>query len=91
MSDRSPAFLIRGKSDVAVRSDGSGSTSLHDYTAQHRDRVRILQLLVENEISRLAVWSNPASEIGRSSGPPIGNFEKSVTLVCSARYQVIAS
>jgi phosphatidylinositol 4-kinase len=59
---------------------GPGSTSLHDYSLQNKDRVRILTLLVESEISRLSVWCNPTNETGRS---PVqaGNIEKSVTQV----------
>ncbi|KAL7418401.1 Phosphatidylinositol 4-kinase stt4 [Cryptotrichosporon argae] len=60
ISDRAPAWPIRG------------SASLHDYATQHRDRVRLLQLLVENEVSRLNVWANPTNESGRTyaaSGP----------------------
>lgn len=59
---------------------GPGSTSLHDYNLQNKDRVRILTLLVESEISRLSVWCNPTNETGRS---PVqaGNIEKSVTQV----------
>ncbi|ORY33464.1 hypothetical protein BCR39DRAFT_520273 [Naematelia encephala] len=58
MSDRAPAFLV------------PGSTSLQDYTTLHRDRIRILQLLVESEISRLLVWYNPLNEPNRGSANP---------------------
>ncbi len=58
----------------------AGSTSLNDYTAQHRDRVRILQLLVENEMSRLSVWCNATNDAGRST-VAIGNLEKAVSQV----------
>jgi phosphatidylinositol 4-kinase len=68
MSDRSPAFLIRA------------SVSINDYSAQHRDRVRILQLLLENEIARLNVWWNPVNESGRGSGS-VGKYERSISTV----------
>jgi len=58
-----------------------GSTSLHDYTTQHRDRVKILQLLVENEVSRLAVWCNPLNESNRGTSAAVGNLERAVTPV----------
>lgn len=54
MRDREAAWLI------------PGSNSLQDYISQHRDRVRLLQLLVENEIHRLNVWANPANERSRN-------------------------
>ena len=49
----------------------AGSTTLHDYVAHHKDRVQILRLLVENEISRLNVWCNPTNETGRTTGADI--------------------
>lgn len=55
-----------------------GTTSMQDYIAQHRDRVRLLQLLVENEISRLNVWCNPANDRGRSIAT-VGAVESSVS------------
>ncbi|WVR07656.1 hypothetical protein IAU60_004698 [Kwoniella sp. DSM 27419] len=67
LSDRNPALLI------------SGSSSLHDYETLNRDRVKLLQLLVENEIQRLAVWCNPMNEPGRSNVPNAGNLERSTT------------
>ncbi|KAK4686496.1 phosphatidylinositol 4-kinase A, partial [Tremellales sp. Uapishka_1] len=65
MPDRSAAILV------------NGATNLHDYTLQHRDRVKILQLLVENEISRLSVWCNPANEGGRLA-VNVGAMERSI-------------
>ena len=62
----------------------TGSTSLHEYTVQHRDRVRILQLLVENEINRLSVWCNPVNEAGRTPAP--GALERSVTMVSKTTF-----
>ncbi|WVQ84613.1 hypothetical protein IAT38_006768 [Cryptococcus sp. DSM 104549] len=67
LADRTPAFLV------------PGATSIQDYTAQHKDRVKLLQLLVENEISRLAVWSNPVNEPGRPSAPTVGGLERATT------------
>ncbi len=83
MTDRSPAFIIRGELcyvQPCFQAESSGSTSLHDYTMQHRDRVRILQLLVENEISRLSVWCNAANDFSRIQANA-GNFEKAVSQV----------
>ncbi|WRT70200.1 uncharacterized protein IL334_007194 [Kwoniella shivajii] len=68
LSDRNPAFLIRG------------SASMREYEGQHRDRVQLLQLLVENEVSRLSVWSNPLGEAGRPNAPPVGILERAVTI-----------
>lgn len=70
MADRTPAFLI------------PGASSIQEYLVQHKDRVRLLQLLVENEISRLAVWSNPVNEHGRTSAPAVGSLERSTSTVC---------
>ncbi|KAK8853241.1 hypothetical protein IAR55_003943 [Kwoniella newhampshirensis] len=67
LSDRTPAFLVRG------------SKSINEYTAQHKDRVKLLVLLVENEISRLTVWCNPANESGRPTVSNVGNLERSTT------------
>nr|XP_031861737.1 uncharacterized protein CI109_002970 [Kwoniella shandongensis]KAA5528809.1 hypothetical protein CI109_002970 [Kwoniella shandongensis] len=67
LNDRTPAFLVQG------------SRSIQEYTAQHKDRVKLLVLLVENEISRLIVWCNPANETGRPAGPNVGNLERSTT------------
>ncbi|OWZ76646.1 phosphatidylinositol 4-kinase [Cryptococcus neoformans Bt85] len=67
MADRTPAFLI------------PGASSIQEYLVQHKDRVRLLQLLVENEISRLAVWSNPVNEHGRTSAPAVGSLERSTS------------
>ncbi|KAK6909388.1 hypothetical protein I203_103405 [Kwoniella mangroviensis CBS 8507] len=67
LSDRAPAFLIRG------------SASMHEYESHHRDRVKLLQLLIENEISRLSVWCNPLNENGRPNAPPAGALERSIT------------
>ncbi|WVO18533.1 hypothetical protein L204_106252 [Cryptococcus depauperatus] len=78
MADRSPSLLI------------PGVKSLQDYVVNHRDRVRLLQLLVENEISRLVVWSNPINESGRAAVPIVGVNERSIVatewkrLVCKA-------
>ena len=43
--------------------------------------MKILQLLVESEINRLSVWSNPANEPSRGVVPPT-NLEKGITNVC---------
>lgn len=67
MHDRQPAWLV------------PGSTSLQDYIGQHRDRVRLLQLLVENEINRLNVWSNPTNDRNRGSGGAPGPLESNVS------------
>lgn len=86
MSDRPPALLIRGERTGHVCSQlTAGSTTLHEYTVQHRDRVRILQLLVENEINRLSVWCNPVNEAGRTPAP--GALERSVTMVSFKVYE----
>ncbi|OCF44647.1 phosphatidylinositol 4-kinase [Kwoniella heveanensis CBS 569] len=67
LSDRNPAFLI------------SGAASIHEYEVQNRDRVKLLQLLIENEIQRLSVWCNPTNEPGRPNVPAVGNLERSTT------------
>ncbi|GMK56681.1 hypothetical protein CspeluHIS016_0305210 [Cutaneotrichosporon spelunceum] len=54
LRDRDAAWLI------------PGTKSLQDYVAMHRDRVRLMQLLIENEINRLHVWYNPANDKGRN-------------------------
>lgn len=69
MADRTPALLIPGVS------------SIQEYLVQHKDRVRLLQLLVENEITRLAVWTNPVNEHGRTSAPAVGSLERSTSAV----------
>ncbi|RXK35906.1 phosphatidylinositol 4-kinase [Tremella mesenterica] len=66
-NDRNPALLVRG------------FTSLSDYASHHKDRVQLLKVLIESEISRLNVWSNPSNEPGRSSGG--GVVERSLTAV----------
>jgi phosphatidylinositol 4-kinase len=83
VSPRSLFEVSRRSANAAAKSQaepGPGSTSLHDYNLQNKDRVRILTLLVESEISRLGVWCNPTNETGRS---PVqaGNIEKRVTQV----------
>lgn len=85
MSDRAPAFLIRGELRVAEpraapATEPAGSASVQDYTAQHKDKVRLLGLLIENEMARLNVWCNPQSEPGRSVQVSSG-LEKGVSLV----------
>lgn len=66
MNDRSAAWLI------------PGSSSLQEYISLHHERVRLLQLLVENEINHLLVWSNPTNERTRSFSSP-GTLENAVT------------
>ena len=85
MSDRPPALLVRGEF-LRGRQCGElipGSTSLHEYTNQHRDRVKVLQLLLENEINRLSVWCNPVNEPNRT--PNAGALERSVNFVSDLR------
>nr|XP_018260847.1 phosphatidylinositol 4-kinase [Kwoniella dejecticola CBS 10117]OBR83005.1 phosphatidylinositol 4-kinase [Kwoniella dejecticola CBS 10117] len=53
-----------------------GSASMHEYENQHRDRVKLLQLLVENEVSRMSVWCNPLNETGRPNLPATGALER---------------
>lgn len=64
LHDRAPAFLVKG------------AASLHEYSNLHRDRIRLLQLLVENEIIRLQVWCNPTNE--NRGTAPIGTIERNV-------------
>ncbi|ODN73286.1 hypothetical protein L202_07835 [Cryptococcus amylolentus CBS 6039] len=66
MADRPPAFLV------------PGVASIQDYATQNKDRVKLLQLLIENEIMRLSVWGNPVNEAERgSSVAAIGALERS--------------
>ena len=66
----------------------TGIKSVQEYSAQHRERSRLLQLLVESEVSRLGVWSNPLSESSTNSARTVANagsgLEKSVSHVSLA-------
>jgi phosphatidylinositol 4-kinase len=66
MHDRAAAWIV------------PGSTSLQDYISNHRQRVRLLQLLVESEINRLLVWSNPSNVRDRVFTQP-GSLESQVS------------
>lgn len=46
------------------RSDGHGD--LRDYESMHRDRLHLLQILIENEIGHLSVWQNALGEPSRA-------------------------
>ena len=54
-----------------------------DYLVNLKDMNLLLRLLVENEISRLNVWSNPGNEVSRGLDH-INGAEKSLTEVCRA-------
>ena len=58
---------------------GLGFTSLQDYNSQHDDRVRILRLLIESEISRLTVWRDVINTPGQAA--KVGLLEKSISHV----------
>lgn len=83
LTDRPPAFLIRGmflpNGKSVTRADLPGFTSLHDYNSQHDDRVRILRLLIESEISRLTVWRDVINTPGQAA--KVGQLEKSISNV----------
>lgn len=66
MNDRQPIWTL------------TGSTGLQDYCNQHKDRVRLMELLIENEINRLNVWVNPGNDKGRSIPNTGGNVESGV-------------
>lgn len=40
----------------------TGQASLRDYALRNTERVQLLKLLLENEISRLRVWMNVTSD-----------------------------
>jgi phosphatidylinositol 4-kinase len=82
MPDRGPKFLVKGRSDFMIQlsvyhADSIGYSSLDDYVSQHRDRVRILQLLVESEVYRLSVWHNSLEEPNRATST--APMEKAIT------------
>ena len=52
---------------------------MHDYNSQHEERVRILRLLVESEISRLTVWRDVVNTPGQAA--KVGQLEKSISNV----------
>lgn len=59
--------------------DVTGFISLNDYNAQHNDRVRILRLLIESEVSRLTVWRDVVNTPGHAA--KVGQLEKSISHV----------
>lgn len=61
----------------------NGTVTLDEYKELHPHRVRLLMLLVENEISRLSVWKNPLNEADKA-GPSVGTIERGVKSVSSA-------
>lgn len=92
LTDRPPAFLIRGQPHgfkVRQLADFPGFTSLNDYNAQHHDRVRILRLLIESEISRLTVWRDVVSTPGHAA--KVGQLEKSISAVSEYLFVVAPS
>ncbi|BEI82759.1 hypothetical protein CcaverHIS002_0306270 [Cutaneotrichosporon cavernicola] len=58
--------VTKGHDPRRPRHDVAAGSRRGDYTAMHRDRVRLMQLFVENEIHRLNVWYNPANDKGRN-------------------------
>ncbi len=41
--------------------------TLRDYILYHQERSSLLQGLIENEMSRLEVWSSPSSDAGKAA------------------------
>ena len=68
------SFNLTSHTDFPI----SGYASLRDYALQHAERSRLLQLLVENEMSRLSIWSNP---IASRSQATFNGVEASVNAV----------
>lgn len=64
-----------------MEANALGFTSLHDYNAQHDDRVRILRLLIESEISRLAVWRDVVNTSSHSHAAKVGQLERATSAV----------
>ncbi|KAI7875421.1 hypothetical protein K492DRAFT_168123 [Lichtheimia hyalospora FSU 10163] len=51
-----------------------------DVLKQHRQKRKLLLLLLENELSRLSVWCNPLNTVGHGHPPCfVGKAEKSIT------------
>ncbi|KAJ9109753.1 hypothetical protein QFC19_001983 [Naganishia cerealis] len=48
--------------DSEGTSGASGQVSLRDYASRNAERIQLLRLLLENEISRLRVWMNVTSD-----------------------------
>lgn len=70
--------LRNSNKTMLIQVTASGYASLRDYVLQHAERSRLIQLLIENEISRLTIWSNPVA----GKGGPVGRtIELSVTVV----------
>jgi phosphatidylinositol 4-kinase len=49
-----------------------------EYLSKHRAQNSLLKLLIENEISRLRVWANPANDLKRGTDY-LSNSERSLT------------
>lgn len=51
-----------------------------DVLKQHKQKRKLLLLLVENELSRLSVWCNPLNTVGHGHPPCfVGKAEKNIT------------
>jgi hypothetical protein len=53
-------------SRIFSRLTTGGDGHLRDYEIMHRDRLQLLQILIENEMARLSVWQNALGEAGRA-------------------------
>ena len=56
-----------------------GGKSLREYNQLHGDRLHLLQLLIENEISRLSVWQNTLGETTSNRNYPQGADRSAVS------------
>lgn len=73
-TSRAPILRVRTK-----ESAGQGLT-LQEFNEVHSTRVRLMLLLLENEVSRLNVWKNPLNEHERG-GATVGAVERAVKTV----------
>jgi phosphatidylinositol 4-kinase A len=62
--------------------------SITQYTAFHKERLHVAQILIEDEIGRLSVWQNPLGDAGRAhtTGP-----DRSSVSVSAAQHSLLDS
>ena len=67
---------------LRVRTQGSSGQklTLQEFNELHAGRVRLMMLLVENDVARLNVWKNPLNESERG-GPSVGHVERAIKSV----------
>lgn len=73
-TSRAPILRVR------TRESGGRGLTLQEFSELHGARVRLMMLLLENEVSRLTVWKNPLNENERG-GATVGAVERAVKSV----------